>query len=132
MNPITRKEMFLASAGGQNVETPTPVTREEVFLDAIAKGGGGGGGSSGGGVLVVNLTYDPEIEGRVCDKTAGEIMAVADAGGSVAFKEAVENATYIEYLAFVEYSNGGYSFSGAYGSTYSATSASDYPQSGTK
>lgn len=48
MDPITRKETFLAKAGGQDVTTPTPVTREEYFLNQIAKGGGHGG------VLVVN------------------------------------------------------------------------------
>lgn len=52
MDPITRKETFLAKAGGQDVTTPTPVTREEYFLNEIAKGGGG----SGGGVLVVTDT----------------------------------------------------------------------------
>ncbi len=40
MDPITRKETFLAKAGGQDVTTPTPVTREEFFLNEIAKGGG--------------------------------------------------------------------------------------------
>lgn len=33
MNPITRKEVFLAAAGGQDVTTPTPITREEEFLE---------------------------------------------------------------------------------------------------
>ena len=41
MEPITRKEKFLAKAGGQNIELPNPVTREEMFLAAI-------GGTSGG------------------------------------------------------------------------------------
>lgn len=41
--PITRKELFLAKAGGQDVKTPEPITREERFLEAIANGGGGGG-----------------------------------------------------------------------------------------
>lgn len=67
LTPKTRKETFLAAAGGQDVTTPTPVTREEVFLDAIAKGGGGGG-SSGGGVLVVH-----EGENGALDKTLQEI-----------------------------------------------------------
>lgn len=40
--PIPRKEKFLASAAGMAVETPTPITREEIYLDAIAKGGGSG------------------------------------------------------------------------------------------
>lgn len=98
MNPITRKEMFLAAAGGQNVETPTPVTREEVFLDEIAKGGGGSSlpstetasagdvlslddnkepqwaapSGSGGGVLVVHETVSGTT--HTLDKTAGEII----------------------------------------------------------
>lgn len=45
--PITRKEFYLAKAAGQEVETPEPITREEMYLDAIAKGGGGGGGGGG-------------------------------------------------------------------------------------
>lgn len=40
--PNTRKETFLASAAGMEVETPTPITREEMYLDAIGKGGGSG------------------------------------------------------------------------------------------
>ena len=40
MDPITRKEMFLAKAAGQNVTTPKPITREEMFLAKIAENGG--------------------------------------------------------------------------------------------
>ena len=87
MNPITRREVFLAAAGGQQVETPEPITREEMYLKQIAEGGGGSslpdnpaedgtyvlqntvsggtdtlswasGGSSGGGVLVVHSEYE--------------------------------------------------------------------------
>lgn len=46
MDPITRKEMFLAKAGGQSVRTPDPITREEMFLKKIAENGGGGGATS--------------------------------------------------------------------------------------
>lgn len=94
--------------------------------------GGSGGGSSGGGVLVVNLTYDPENDATVCDKTAGEIMAVADASGIVVFKETDETGSFIEYMATAEHRNGGYAFNGALGSAYNAESASDYPTSGGK
>lgn len=94
MDPITRKETFLAKAGGQDVTTPTPITREEVFLDEIAKRGGGSSlpstetasagdvlslddnkepqwaapSGSGGGVLVVH-----EDEDGALDKTWQEI-----------------------------------------------------------
>lgn len=47
MDPVTRKEMFLAKAGGQSVATPEPITREEIFLQRIAENGGSGGGSGG-------------------------------------------------------------------------------------
>lgn len=35
MNPVTREETFLARAAGQDVETPTPVTRNETYLNEI-------------------------------------------------------------------------------------------------
>ncbi len=104
MNPITRKEMFLAAAGGQDVTTPTPVTREEVFLDEIAKEGGGSSlpstetasagdvlslddnkepqwaapSGSGGGVLVVHETVSGNV--HTLDKTWQEISDAMDVG----------------------------------------------------
>ncbi len=59
LTPITRKETFLAKAGGQNVVTPTPITREETFLQAIIDNGGGGGG--GGGSASINVTDVPYL-----------------------------------------------------------------------
>lgn len=52
MEPITRKEMFLAKAGGQSVKTPEPITREEMFLQRIAENGGGSGGGGGGSASI--------------------------------------------------------------------------------
>lgn len=72
LTPITRKETFLAKAGGQNVVTPTPITREETFLQAIIDNGGGGGGT-GGGVLVATMDLDT---GEL-DKTWQEILSAA-------------------------------------------------------
>lgn len=46
MEPITRQELFLAAASGENVELPEPITREEMYLKAIVESGGGGGASS--------------------------------------------------------------------------------------
>lgn len=37
--PETRHEIFLAAAAGESVEKPEPITREEMFLDAISAGG---------------------------------------------------------------------------------------------
>lgn len=39
MEPVTRKEMFLAKAAGQDVSLPEPCTREEIFLKKIAERG---------------------------------------------------------------------------------------------
>lgn len=74
LTPITRKETFLAKAGGQNVVTPTPITREETFLQAIIDNGSGGGGG-GGGALIVHLDGD-----GVFDKTWQECTDAIDAG----------------------------------------------------
>lgn len=63
MDPITRKEMFLAKAAGQDVTTPEPITREEMFLEKIAKTGGGGAGSANWKLLTdITLEEDATIE----------------------------------------------------------------------
>lgn len=46
LEPITREEKYLAKAAGQSVSVPEPITRKEMFLDAVAKSGGSGGGSA--------------------------------------------------------------------------------------
>ena len=63
LEPITREEKFLAKAGGQNVETPTPITRKEMFLQEVAKKSGGGGVSNWNDLadkpfFIVELEYD--------------------------------------------------------------------------
>ena len=42
MTPITRKEKYYSAILGETESTPTPVTREEQYLNKIAEGGGGG------------------------------------------------------------------------------------------
>lgn len=42
LEPITRKEMFLAKAAGMDIKTPEPITREEMFISMISSGGGAG------------------------------------------------------------------------------------------
>lgn len=42
--PITREEYFLAKIAGEDVKVPEPITRAERFLAAIIENGGGGGG----------------------------------------------------------------------------------------
>jgi hypothetical protein len=77
-HPVTREEQFLdAIRSGSTSNLPTPVTRTEEYLNAIANNGGGGGGS-GGGVLVVH----EDAETHALDKTWQEIY---DAGFSVLF-----------------------------------------------
>lgn len=61
LTPITRKETFLAKAGGQDVTTPEPITRTEQFLQAIIDNGGGGGGGTGGGAASINVIDVPYI-----------------------------------------------------------------------
>ena len=69
MEPITRKETFMAKAAGQDVPTLEPITREEWFLQQIANAVEGAGGGS-----VVNVEgATPEIDAAentiyVCDE----------------------------------------------------------------
>lgn len=84
--PITRKEIFLAKAGGQNVVTPTPITREEIFLQSIIDNGSGGGGGGGGdNVMIVTLTYDEDADDGtyISSATATEIVAANSDGKAI-------------------------------------------------
>lgn len=67
--PITRKEMFMAKASGQNVNTPKPITREEKFLEKIAKNGGKATSWKDLGEKTVmgdTLTWDGNTAGLEC------------------------------------------------------------------
>lgn len=81
--PKSRKEEFLATAAGATgIELPTPASREEIYLNAIAEGGGGGGGgyvlptasaSTLGGVKVgENLSID-----------ANGVLSATGGGGAI-------------------------------------------------
>ncbi len=80
MDPITRKETFLAKAGGQDVTTPTPVTREEYFLNEIANGGGGSSNK-----FIVTLTPTAQDFSGVMDKTVEEINTAYEDGQEIWF-----------------------------------------------
>ena len=62
LTPITREEMFLAKAAGQDVKTPEPITRKEMFLSKI---------SGGGGVSTCKLSQ--VIDGTVTEITADDL-----------------------------------------------------------
>ena len=75
--PLTRGEVFLnAVATGDASNLPDPKTREEMYLEAIAQGGGGGG------ALVVHVTATTIEESTIytCDKTAGEMYEAMQTG----------------------------------------------------
>lgn len=110
LTPITRKETFLAKAGGQNVVTPTPITREETFLQAIIDNGGGGGGT-GGGAAVLNPTVSDGTATFPC--TAAELFALAETEFVVIkYSFTIEGVTTnrIDYLRQVDYLPNGTSF----------------------
>lgn len=65
IKPITREEIFLAKAGGQDVETPEPITRREKLLQGIIDNGGGGGSTGGG-----DSQLDALIEGSLTEITS--------------------------------------------------------------
>lgn len=74
MDPITRRELYLAKIEGQDVEIPEPITREEHYLYDIAMNGGGGGG--GGTKDYNSLLNKPQIEGHTLEGN----MSLSDIG----------------------------------------------------
>lgn len=74
IEPITRKEMFMAKASGQNVNTPKPITREEKFLERIAENGGKATSWKDLGETTVmgdTLTWDGDVTGKVTTNIEG-------------------------------------------------------------
>lgn len=57
--PITRREMFLSAAAGEDTAIPEPVTREEQYLKEIAENGGSGEGTKN----YNQLNNKPQING---------------------------------------------------------------------
>lgn len=89
----------------------------------IGDSGGGGGGGGGAGGMLVNVTR--QGDDLVCDKTAGEIMAVVEAGGSVVFKFEDDGDYMYKPLGTASITSGEYQFSA--GVQFTADSANDYP-----
>ena len=104
LTPITRKEIFLAKAGGQNVVTPTPITREEIFLQAIIDNGSGGGGGTGGGgnVMIVTLTYDEDADdGTYTSSASATEIGTANSEGKVVIGKAEGIPFFVSVLDFM-------------------------------
>lgn len=78
IEPITRKEKFLAKAGGQQVSVPEPITREEMFLSNIC-----GGSSSGGGISAPHITITMKV------LSGGADLAFGSAQASISYEEAM-------------------------------------------
>lgn len=80
--PINRLEQFYnAIATGDPSGLPDPITREEAYLDYIAKNGGGGGG---GGTTNYNaLSNKPQINGATLsgNKSASDLNLVEAESG---------------------------------------------------
>ena len=109
-HPVTREEQFLdAIRSGSTSNLPTPVTRTEEYLNAIANNGGGGG--SGGGVLKVNFAYDDDSGSFVGDQKASDVFASFVAGETVLFVlYDDEFNSYNYYLVIFASNDQGYHF----------------------
>ena len=129
LTPITRKEHFLAKAGGQSVETPTPITREETFLQGIIDNGGGGGG--GGGATVLTATVSDGTATLPC--TAAELASYMQSGVVIVKAHIVnpEDPTDTGDLIYVVhssqyYSDDSFTFT-SYGFEITCSSGEDIP-----
>lgn len=69
LTPITRKEMFLAKAAGQNIKTPEPITREEMFLSNVS-----GGGTSG----TTDERFKQLVEGTITEVSDDTVTSIGD------------------------------------------------------
>ena len=87
IEPVTRKEMFMAAAAGENVTALTPVTREEYFLSKIAGSGGGGGGGTDDVYTVKQITHYGTGETELQGDYAGA-KAAHQSGKKLKFVEA--------------------------------------------
>lgn len=132
LTPTDRDEHFFKAmvdaADGSTPEELQPTERREHWykeiIDAIAAGGGG----SGGGVLVVH-----DVDGTL-DKTWQEIHDAMFVGGAVI----QFNETNVDHVLSVYTGKGSYFVSSQHGGEvlaggeryYTASSASDYPTSG--
>lgn len=96
--PITREEMYLAKAAGENVNIPEPITRKEQYLKKIAENGGSGGGSGGGGGSSGTMVVHANQTGTL-DKTWQEIFDAMANGTSVYIGGAGE--TEVRYSVLV-------------------------------
>ena len=63
ITPVTREEIFLAKAAGMDVPELEPITRNEWFISQISSGGGGGGGDSD--FSIANVTFVNTYSGNV-------------------------------------------------------------------
>ena len=99
IKPITREEMFLAKAGGQDVETPEPITRREKLLQGIIDNGGGGGSTGGGGDA--NM-LDALIDGSITEITSNveKVKDYSFYGCSNLTEVNLPKATFIGIQAF--------------------------------
>lgn len=77
LEPITRREQFLAAIAGEDVTPPDPITREEVYLQAILNNGGGGGGGTTNYNRLSNKPSinDVELSGN---KTTADLIPIGD------------------------------------------------------
>lgn len=69
--PITRNEHYLAAIAGQEVELPDPITREDQYLDYIARNGGGGG-------TAADTTYDNSTSGLEADNVQDAVDELSE------------------------------------------------------
>ena len=123
LKPITRREMFMAKAAGQDVTPPEPITREEMFLSDIAEHEEGQGGlpavtsddngdvltvvegawakaaSSATGILEIMLTLDLGTNQWSSDLSFAEILSAYESG---AFLYAVSNSGDVYTLTYID------------------------------
>lgn len=104
--PITREEMYLAKAAGEDVNIPEPITRREKYLAKIAENGGSGGGGGSSGTMIVHTEQTGTL-----DKTWQEIFDAMANGTLVYIGGATEDAVRYWWLVVNAVNDGGIFYS---------------------
>ena len=131
LEPITRKEMFLAKAAGMDIKTPEPITREEMFISMIS-GGADWNAKEGEPGYVKNRPFWREAEKvqTIPDLEMPLIVTTADIGGFIGaqgpFDVANDTKNYVVFDG-VEYECEPYYASESGGLAIGSMDLVDYP-----
>lgn len=93
IEPTTREELFMAKAAKQNVKTPEPCTRREIFLQAIAESAEASGNAQSTLAWKPTVDTDGNISWELSDSTTAPATQNIKGATGPAGKDGAKGAT---------------------------------------